>query len=216
MSQQSMKVTRALMLLSILCLIVSLASAQSVGHGITRRIRFARGQTTATLSNVLRPDTFHDYLFRARAGQRMSVRLRLTDKRAVRQDDVVFWVQSKEFIAGRNTKILEGIDPRGGEVEWSGQLPLTGEYEIYLTNPEFNDHEVKHPLRYVVEVSIEWNPLSNPTLLFLPLMVGDKCLVTAVKPHSDAEAKGLKAGDLIQTVAGVSPTRENLWMFYYL
>ncbi len=146
---------RALTLLPLLCLIVSLSSAQGVGRDLTRRVRFGRGQTGATLSSVLRPGTSHVYTFRARAGQRMSVRLRLTDKRGAREGDVVFWVQSKKYVAGRNTAILEGIDPRGGAVEWTGQLPLTGEYEIYLSNPEVSDHEILRPLRYAVEVSIE-------------------------------------------------------------
>ncbi len=147
-----MKVVRALMLLPVLCLIMSLASARGVGPA--RRIRLGRGQSAATLSNVLRPGTSHVYTFHARAGQRMSVRLRLTDKRVAREGDVVFWVQSRKYVAGSNSTYLEGIDPRGGEAEWSGQLPLTGEYEIYLSNPGAGDHEILRPLRYAVEVSI--------------------------------------------------------------
>jgi len=47
-------------------------------------------------------------------------------------------------------------------------------------------------------------------------MIGDKCYVSAVKPGSDAEAKGLKPGDLVKMVDAFSPTRENLWKLKYL
>ena len=47
-------------------------------------------------------------------------------------------------------------------------------------------------------------------------MIGDNCYVSAVKPGSDAEAKGLKPGDLVKTVDAFSPTRENLWKLKYL
>ena len=49
-------------------------------------------------------------------------------------------------------------------------------------------------------------------------MVGDKCFVSAVKPKSDAEKKGLQVGDEVWTVDGFGPVRENLWKmkyFYY-
>jgi len=47
-------------------------------------------------------------------------------------------------------------------------------------------------------------------------IVGDKCYVIAVKPGSDAEAKGLKVGDMILSVGGYGPTRENMWKMEYL
>jgi C-terminal processing protease CtpA/Prc len=49
-------------------------------------------------------------------------------------------------------------------------------------------------------------------------IIGDKCYVVAVKPGSDAEAKGLKAGDEVYSIDGFGPTRETLWKmkyFYY-
>lgn len=46
-------------------------------------------------------------------------------------------------------------------------------------------------------------------------MYGDKCFVTLVKPKSDAEAKGLKAGDQILSVENFRPTRKDLWKMNY-
>jgi carboxyl-terminal processing protease len=47
-------------------------------------------------------------------------------------------------------------------------------------------------------------------------MVGDNCYVSAVRPGSDAEAKGLKVGDLVVEVGGYGVTRDNLWKIEYL
>ena len=46
-------------------------------------------------------------------------------------------------------------------------------------------------------------------------MIGNKCYVVAVKPGSDAEAKGLKEGDEVYSIDGYGPTRENLWKIHY-
>ncbi|MCA1629254.1 MAG: PDZ domain-containing protein, partial [Acidobacteria bacterium] len=47
-------------------------------------------------------------------------------------------------------------------------------------------------------------------------MIGDEAYVTAVKPGSDAEKKGLKPGDRVAEVDGYQLTRDNLWTFQYL
>lgn len=48
-------------------------------------------------------------------------------------------------------------------------------------------------------------------------MIGDKCFITAVKPNSDAEKKGLKPGDQVLSIEGFRPTRKEMWkmMYYY-
>ncbi|MGH9872643.1 MAG: S41 family peptidase [Pyrinomonadaceae bacterium] len=47
-------------------------------------------------------------------------------------------------------------------------------------------------------------------------VIGDKAYVVAVRPGSDAEAKGLRPGDEIVSVDGVHLSRKNLWIFGYL
>lgn len=46
-------------------------------------------------------------------------------------------------------------------------------------------------------------------------MMGDACYLTAVKQGSDAEAKGLKAGDRVLSVQGFKPSRDDLWKINY-
>lgn len=48
--------------------------------------------------------------------------------------------------------------------------------------------------------------------------IGDRIFVSTVKPGSDADAKGIKPGDLVLSIDGFKPTRKELWKmeYYYL
>ena len=46
-------------------------------------------------------------------------------------------------------------------------------------------------------------------------MIGDKCFVTAVRPGSDADKKGLKPGDEVVQIEGFRPSRKELWKIRY-
>jgi C-terminal processing protease CtpA/Prc len=46
-------------------------------------------------------------------------------------------------------------------------------------------------------------------------MIGDAAYVVAVRPGSDAEAKGLRPGDLIHSVDGFAPERATMWKMNY-
>lgn len=72
---------------------------------------------------------------------------------------------------------------------------------------EFNDsHTVFLPPQRLARVEYGWQMQT----------FGENCYVIAVKPRSDAEAKGLKPGDLVRKVDGIAPSRANLWIYYYL
>jgi len=47
-------------------------------------------------------------------------------------------------------------------------------------------------------------------------MVGDSCFVVDVAPGSDAARQGLIPGDLVLSLNGHTPTRDNLWQLLYL
>jgi carboxyl-terminal processing protease len=45
--------------------------------------------------------------------------------------------------------------------------------------------------------------------------IGDKCYITAVEPHSDADAKGIKRGDEVLEIEGFHPTRQAIYRMDY-
>jgi C-terminal processing protease CtpA/Prc len=62
------------------------------------------------------------------------------------------------------------------------------------------------PPRHSLRVSYDWQIQ----------MIGDHCYIIAVKPGTDAQAKGLKPGDILHVIDGYKITRENFWLIGYL
>lgn len=136
-------------------LIVYAASAEQEGSQRVRQISFGHGRRAAVLKATLRPYSKHIYRFRARVGQEMAIQLFFQKERAGREGDLVFWVQSRGWYRpGSSTALLEGID-KSGVTNWTGKLPGTGEYEVYVSNPPISDHAVRHSLAYKLEITIK-------------------------------------------------------------
>lgn len=47
-------------------------------------------------------------------------------------------------------------------------------------------------------------------------MIGEKCYVTGVRPESDSEKKGVKRGDEVLSIFGITPARNNLWKMNFV
>lgn len=116
MTNQSFKAKPAAILFGLLLLLATCAFAAQ--EGLTKRVRFARGRTTATLKNSVVRGTQDRYTLEARAGQKMNVRITSLERNAV------FTIYTP---AGRT---LEGAGEGQDARNWSGKLPESGDYLI--------------------------------------------------------------------------------------
>ena len=82
----------------------------------TRRIRFARGSSTAVVEDAVIRGTRDRYLLKARAGQTMTVRITSVE------DNAEF-----DIYPSRGKKPLEGAYE---VTDWTGKLPRSGDYVI--------------------------------------------------------------------------------------
>jgi hypothetical protein len=105
------------------------ASAQcpTTDKPVNKRIRFAPGKTSTTVRDTIRLCTSHEYFLRARAGQRMTVRL-VTGRR------------TSFTIYTTNMRLSDGAK------NWTGELEETGEYQISIGTDA--------TARYTLQVSV--------------------------------------------------------------
>lgn len=103
--------------------------------GKTQRVRFPRGRTTAVLHGAAVRGTNDRYILGARRGQTMIVHISSREKNAV------------FTILGPDATALAGTDEGLDATDWTGELPLTGDYSIWVSPTRGN-------ATYTLEVTI--------------------------------------------------------------
>ncbi|MBK6314195.1 MAG: hypothetical protein IPF53_07725 [Blastocatellia bacterium] len=123
--------TLALLLAFSLAAFVPVSSA-----GTTKRVKFARGRTSAVLKGSLGLEETITYVLGARAGQTLILHVSIPDRQP--NQHVVFSIVDP---AGED--LLESYD-----TDWSGELKRTGDYKVLLSTFE------SPAAPYVLEVTI--------------------------------------------------------------
>lgn len=104
--------------------------------GITKRIKFAKGRSSTTISGTVIRGDRDTYILGARAGQRMTVRITSLENNAVFQ------------IEAPDGSYLDGAGEMDDARSWSGRLPGSGDYRIVVGGTRGN-------ASYKVTVSIK-------------------------------------------------------------
>jgi type II secretory pathway pseudopilin PulG len=104
----------------LLTLTVLSFAAVSSADGVTKRIRFARGKHSATVSNsVIRGDV-DTYILGARAGQTLSAKIRSIENNAVFD------------IEGPDGEYLPGAGEGDDATQVTAVLPMSGDYKVVV------------------------------------------------------------------------------------
>lgn len=107
--------------LLMLCFLSIIFAVDAIAGDDQKRIKFAKGENSATVAgNVLRGEN-DKYLIGGREGQKMSVKISSEEKNAV------FQIRD-----AANGKYLPGAGEADDATEWSEMLPTTGDYEIIV------------------------------------------------------------------------------------
>jgi hypothetical protein len=107
-------------LLHLLKIVLVLIFAQwSIAQsGATKRVRFAKGHTSATYKGAVVRGTRDHYLMIARSGQFMTVKIRSTESNAV------FSIRDPVGV------YLNGAGEEDDATQWTGKLTSSGEFAI--------------------------------------------------------------------------------------
>ncbi len=94
--------------------------------GVIKRIKFAKGKHSATLSNAVIRGDEDTYIAGAKAGQKMTVKITSVEKNAV------------FFIEKPDGGYLENAGEGDDQTTWTGTLPDDGDYKITVAGTRGN------------------------------------------------------------------------------
>jgi hypothetical protein len=103
----------------ILALLLAAGAGSSQEH--VRRVRFARGASSAVVEGAVARGDRDRYLVHARAGQRLQLSITSLE------DNAVFQLRSPGA-----RRFLRGVGEMDDAKRWSGVLPATGDYEVVV------------------------------------------------------------------------------------
>lgn len=129
---QRNKLTRTCL---IVCALLVCAGAVVAQRGKTQRVRFAKGRTTTVLKGAVVRGTQDRYILGASSGQTMLVHI------TAREKNVAF------TILGPDATALAGTEEGADATDWTGTLPLSGDYAIWVSPTRGN-------ATYTLEVTI--------------------------------------------------------------
>jgi len=107
------------------CKVILLAFALSLtsvsaADGVNKRLRFARGKSSVVVSGAVVRGDRDTYTLGAKAGQMMRVKIASNEKNAVFQ------------IQDADGNFLAGAGETDDAMNWSGELPIAGDYKIIV------------------------------------------------------------------------------------
>jgi hypothetical protein len=129
------KVRLSLFVCGLLFATLLIAGTVLAQTGLTQRVRFPRGRTTAVLKGAVVRATQNRYILGARGGQTMTVHITSKEKNAV------FTILDPDATA------LPGTEEGADATDWSGELPSSGDYSIWVSPTRGN-------ATYTLEVTI--------------------------------------------------------------
>jgi hypothetical protein len=134
-------ITKALLIISLA--LTTIFPQEIYGVTVEKRVQFPKGKGTMTFRGKLPRELDYDaYVFSAKKGRYLTVKLMTADR-----DAFVAIYETKTL--GPDEDAILPIDKRA--VEWTGQLPVNGEYSVQIYDASGN---TVNRAAYTVEITL--------------------------------------------------------------